>query len=151
MMLVRTYLGQSEIQGLGVFAGEFIPRGHQLWVLNPKFDIFMTPDEIDALPPHMQDYVRRYSYPHLEALGLRIVDCDDGKYMNHSDTPNTDFNIFDRGFALRDIEAGEEITCSYYEFDPEFRGFGAPETLQIAIATMQAPKTRRAPRRARVD
>jgi SET domain-containing protein len=150
MMLVRTYLGQSEIQGLGVFAGEYIPRGRQLWVLNPKFDIFISAAEMGALPPHMQDYVGRYSYPHLELPGFRIVDCDDGKYMNHSDAPNTDFNIFDRGFALRDIEAGEEITCSYYEFDPEFRGFGSPETLRIAIATMQAPKRSRGTRRVRM-
>ena len=27
MMLVRTYIAPSEIQGLGVFAGEFIPAG----------------------------------------------------------------------------------------------------------------------------
>ena len=33
MMLVRTYIAPSEIQGLGIFAGEFIPGGSQLWVL----------------------------------------------------------------------------------------------------------------------
>ena len=73
------------------------------------------------LPAHMQDYVARYSYPHLEIDGVRIVDCDDGKFMNHSERPNTDFHIFDRGHALVDIAAGEEITCSYFEFDPDFR------------------------------
>ncbi len=41
MMLVKTYLAPSQIQGLGVFAGEPIPCGSQLWVLNPKFDIFV--------------------------------------------------------------------------------------------------------------
>ena len=30
MMLVRTFVAQSEIQGLGVFAGEFVPAGRQL-------------------------------------------------------------------------------------------------------------------------
>ena len=88
---------------------------------NPKFDIFVHPGEIDALPAHMRDFLRRYSYPHLEAPGIRIVDCDDGKFMDHADRPNTDFNIFDKGYALTDIPVGTEITCSYYEFDPEFR------------------------------
>jgi SET domain-containing protein len=153
MMLVRTYLAQSEIQGLGVFAGEFVPRGAQLWVLNPKFDIFVHPSEIEALPAHMRDFIMRYSYPHLEAPGIRIVDCDDGKFMNHADRPNTDFNIFDKGYALEDIAVGTEITCSYFEFDPEFRGFGAPQSLEMAVAAMQAqtPKARRAPRRVRLS
>src|SRR6478736_5607339 len=66
MMLVRTFVAPSEIQGLGVFAGEFIPGGSHLWVLNPKFDIFLYREEIATLPAHMQDYVARYSYPHFE-------------------------------------------------------------------------------------
>jgi SET domain-containing protein len=148
MMLVRTYLAQSEIQGLGVFAGEFVPRGRQLWVLNPKFDIFLATSEIEALPPHMRDFIARYSYPHLETPGVRIVDCDDGKYMNHSDRPNTDFRIFDKGYALEDIAAGEEITCSYYEFDPEFRGFG-PAAHEIAVTNLRRTGVRRTSRRIR--
>jgi SET domain-containing protein len=143
MMLVRTYLAQSEIQGLGVFAGEFVPAGKQLWVLNPKFDIFVHTDEISMLPAHMQDYVARYSYPHLEIDGVRIVDCDDGKFMNHSDRPNTDFHIFDRGYALVDIAPGDEITCSYFEFDPEFRGFGET-AIDVAISAVQAESFRAA-------
>jgi uncharacterized protein len=137
MMLVRTYIASSEIQGLGIFAGQFIPGGSQLWVLNPKFDIFVYEKEIAVLPAHMQDYVARYSYPHLETSGVRIVDCDDGKFMNHSEQPNTDFRIFDRGFALTDIAAGEEITCNYFEFDPGFRGFGPVTPLDVAISAMQ--------------
>ncbi|HVQ10906.1 MAG TPA: SET domain-containing protein-lysine N-methyltransferase [Methyloceanibacter sp.] len=141
MMLVRTFVAQSEIQGLGVFAGEFVPAGGQLWVLNPKFDIFLHINEIAMLPAHMREYVGRYSYPHLEIDGVRIIDCDDGKFMNHRDRPNTDFHIFDRGYALGDIAAGEEITCNYFEFDPAFRGFGET-ALDVAISAMQAESFR---------
>jgi hypothetical protein len=140
-MLVRTYLSHSEIQGLGVFAGEYIPAGKELWVLNPKFDIFIYGEEMSALPAHMQDFVARYSYPHLEIGGVRIVDCDHGKFMNHSERPNTDFRVFDRGYALVDITAGEEITCNYFEFDPEFRGFGQT-AVDVAISAMQAESFR---------
>ena len=137
MMLVRTFVAQSEIQGLGVFAGEFVPAGSQLWVLNPKFDIFIYAQEIAMQPAHMRDYIARYSYPHLEIDGVRIIDCDDGKFMNHTDRSNTDFHIFDRGYALADIAAGDEITCNYFEFDPDFRGF-SERAIDVAISAMQA-------------
>ena len=123
MMLVRTYVAQSEIQGLGVFAGEFVPAGRQLWVLNPKFDIFIRPEEIESYPAYLQDYIARYTYPHLEIPGVVILDADNGKFMNHSLAPNTDFRIFDRGYALSDIAPGDELTCNYHEFDPGFVGF----------------------------
>ncbi|HSD93091.1 MAG TPA: SET domain-containing protein [Methyloceanibacter sp.] len=123
MLTVSTYLAPSAIQGLGVFAGEFIERGRLFWSLNPKFDIFVYPHEIGTYPPHLQDYIARYTYPHLEMPGVVILDCDNGKFMNHSLSPNTDFRIFDRGYALVDIAAGEEITCNYHEFDPGFVGF----------------------------
>jgi len=123
MLLITTYVAQSQIEGLGVFSGEFVPRGSLLWSLNPKFDIFVHQTEIGALPPHMRTFIARYSYPHLEMPGYRVVDTDHGKFMNHSLTPNTDFRVFDKGYALTDIAEGEEITCNYHEFDPGFVGF----------------------------
>ncbi|HEX2449115.1 MAG TPA: SET domain-containing protein-lysine N-methyltransferase [Methyloceanibacter sp.] len=123
MLMVSTYLAPSAIEGLGVFSGEYIERGRLLWSLNPKFDIFVHIREIETYPPHMQDFIQRYTYPHLEMPGVVILDCDNGKFMNHSLTPNTDFRIFDRGYALTDIAQGDEITCNYHEFDPSFAGY----------------------------
>ena len=123
MLTVSTYLAPSAIEGLGVFAGEFIERGRLLWVLNPKFDIFIYPEELESYPPHVQDYIARYTYPHLELPGVMVLDADNGKFMNHSLMPNTDFRVFDKGYALTDIAPGEELTCNYHEFDPGFAGF----------------------------
>jgi uncharacterized protein len=122
MLLISTYVAPSPIQGLGVFAGEYVARGRLLWGLNPKFDIFVHESEIDTLPAHMRTFVARYSYPHLEMPGYVILDSDNGRFMNHSLTPNTDFRVFDKGYALADIAEGEEITCNYHEFDPNFMG-----------------------------
>jgi len=102
-----------------------VPCGNLIWSLNPKFDIFIKEAELGALPPHMRNFIAVYSYPHLDMPGYRVVDVDNGRFMNHSLTPNTDFRVFDKGFALTDIAAGEEITCNYYEFDPGFVGFMA--------------------------
>ena len=135
MLLITTYVAQSQIEGLGVFSGEYVPRGSLLWSLNPKFDIFVHETELGALPPHMRTFIARYSYPHLELPGYRVVDTDHGKFMNHSLTPNTDFRVFDKGYALADIAEGEEITCNYHEFDPGFVGFMPG----MAAAPLDAP------------
>jgi SET domain-containing protein len=123
MLTVSSYVAPSAIEGLGVFAGEFIPGGSLLWSLNSRFDIFIYEAEIEGFPPHLQDFIVRYSYPHLEIPGVMIVDSDNGRFMNHSLTPNTDFRVFDKGYALADISQGEELTCNYHEFDPRFAGF----------------------------
>ncbi len=123
MLLVSTFVTQSPIQGLGVFAAEFIAKGSLIWELHPKFDIFIDIAEIEALPAHLQVFFERYTYPHLEMPGMVVLDADNGRFINHSPTPNTDFRIFDRGYALADIAAGEEITCNYFEFDPTFTGY----------------------------
>jgi SET domain-containing protein len=122
-MLVRTYLSNSTIEGVGIFAAEPIKAGAVIWSLEPKFDVFFSEEDIEKLPPHMQDFIARYSYPHLLKRGVWVLELDNGRFMNHSDRPNTDFTEFERGYAIRDIAAGEEITCNYYEFDPTFQGW----------------------------
>lgn len=137
MMLVKSYLGLSEIQGFGVFAGEFIAAGTQLWGLNPKFDVFINGDELAGLPDHMREFVARYAYPHLKMPGVLVLDSDHGKFMNHSETPNTDFTVFDVGYALCDIAEGTEITCNYAEFDPYFTGFAKPNGQTVSADTSE--------------
>jgi SET domain-containing protein len=132
MLTISTYLAPSVIQGLGVYSGEYIERGRLIWSLNPKFDIFIHPSEIETYPAHLQDFIARYTYPHLEIPGVVILDSDNGRFMNHSLSPNTDFRIFDKGYALFDIPQGEELTCNYHEFDPTFVGF-FPAVQAIAV------------------
>ena len=134
MLLISTYVAPSSIQGLGVFADEFIPAGNLIWDFNPKFDILVNEMELGTLPPHVQSFIARYSYPHLGMAGHRVIDVDNGKYMNHSLAPNTDFRVFEKGYAIVDIAPGQEITCNYHEFDPGFIGF-MPE---VAAATLDA-------------
>jgi uncharacterized protein len=141
MLLISTYVAPSSIEGLGVFVDEYVSRGSLIWKFNPKFDILVNEGELGSLPAHVQSFIARYSYPHLEMAGHRVIDVDNGKYMNHSLVPNTDFRIFDRGYALTDLAPGDEITCNYHEFDPDFAGF-RPE---IAAAAFEQPMQIMAP------
>lgn len=121
-MLVRTYLSNSIIEGIGVFAAEPIKAGDVIWRLEPKFDVLLTSQEIETWPAHMDDFLDRYCYPHREVPDTWVLELDNGRFMNHSASPNTNFEEFYVGYATRDIAPGEEITCNYFDFDINFRG-----------------------------
>lgn len=132
MMLVRTYLSNSKIEGVGIFTADPIRKGEPIWRLEPKFDVFFTEEDINNLPAHMQDFISRYGYPHMTKPGIIVLEADNGRFMNHCDAPNTDFTRFDIGYAICDIAAGEEITCNYYEFDQSFQGFFPAQQAALA-------------------
>ena len=110
-MLVRTFVGQSSIEGLGVFAGENIPKGTIVWRLNRNFDRVFSQDEFKALPQATLDNLARYcSWDETRLFWLFCV--DDARFFNHADVPN----VFDENLtsmAARDIPSGEELTCKY--------------------------------------
>ena len=85
----------SDIDGLGLFATEFIPSGTNLGISH----YFPTPRRI-----HCQNW------PH------NIIRTPLGGFYNYSETPNCR-SLVNFSFAslitLRNIEAGEEITTSY--------------------------------------
>ncbi|MBZ6377276.1 SET domain-containing protein-lysine N-methyltransferase [Pacificimonas flava] len=120
MMIVPTFVGPSSIEGVGLFAAAPIRAGQSIWQLDERFDLLLTPDDLAGLPDLQRSFVERYGYPHMTRPGLTVVEFDHGRFMNHSETPNTDFQHPETGYAIRDIAAGEELTCDYAEFDPGF-------------------------------
>lgn len=119
MMLFRTYIAPSGIQGNGLFAAEPIPKGAKIWSFVPHFDVEFEVNSLETFPELAQEYLKRYTYPHPKKPGIVILDGDGGRFMNHSDTPNTNFATPDFGTALVDIAEGEELTCDYREFNGE--------------------------------
>ena len=140
MMLVRTFAAPSAVEGVGVFAAEPITKGTQVWQYNPHFERLVPETLLEDAPPALQEFLRKYAYPAHDAPGMLIVEIDNGRFMNHSAEPNTDFSSLDGGFALRDIAAGEELLCDYNEFDPQFEllpsmvGVFADGTTEPALA-----------------
>lgn len=120
MMVVPNYVGPSAIEGVGVFAAEPIAAGSVVWRLEENLDLMLADRDLQRLPPLQREFLERYGYPHMTREGITVLEFDNGRFMNHAEAPNTDFTDPDTGWAIRDIAAGEEITCNYREFDPSF-------------------------------
>jgi len=120
MLLVSTYVAASAIEGVGVFAVAPIRKGELIWQLNPDFDRLVPMAGYEAMPPVLKELLDRYSYPSPDKPGYLVYEVDNGRFMNHADTPNTDFSKYGGGWATKAIAAGEEITCDYNEFHDGF-------------------------------
>ncbi|GGH01616.1 SET domain-containing protein-lysine N-methyltransferase [Glycocaulis albus] len=120
MLLIDTYVGPSAIEGVGVFAAEPIRKGQLIYRFEPDFDRLIGQADLAAMPESIRRFIERYTYPHPKDGSMLVLDADNGRHMNHSLEPNTDFRDSVFGYAIRDIAAGEEITCNYAEFEPGF-------------------------------
>jgi len=122
MLLIPTRVQPSAIHGLGLFAAEAVPRGTPIWRFEPLLDRELTPAQAGALPPVARAHLRRFGYVSRQT-GRIVLAGDHACFMNHSATPNTGAPGQAAEpvttVALRDIRAGEELTCNYYEFDAD--------------------------------
>ena len=96
--------------------------GTPIWRVDPRIDLLFSADEVAAFPPAVQEFFKVYAYPHNRQVGKMMFNIDNGRFMNHSKSPNTEFVGFDTGSAIADIAAGEEMTCDYGEFNADFHG-----------------------------
>ena len=118
MMLVPTYLAPSSIEGLGVFTRVPIRKGEMVWKFDRTFDQIIPVSTLQTALPHIQEFMERYTYPLPgDPHNFVVLDADEGRFMNHADEPNCEFPPDgEHGWALRDIAAGEELTCHYANF-----------------------------------
>lgn len=119
MLLVETYLDRSALEGIGVFTRKAIPKGIEVWRFHPDYDALVPNARWEAESGTVKDYLDRYCYPSRKNPGFIVFEADDSRYMNHSDDPNCDVSDENVHIALRDIAAGEELTCDYNKFFPE--------------------------------
>lgn len=134
MMTVKTYLDKDSYGGVGIFANEFIPKGAITWVYSSGSDLFIPYGNLLCMPQNEKSTIEKFIYPAMiiengESITGVMLDCDNGRHMNHNDNPNTgsfepskDEYMDVRSsimYALRDILPGEEMTCDYLSFDPK--------------------------------
>ena len=132
MLLVKTMLGPSKINGIGLFANQFIPKGTLTWKFKPSFYIEITKDNLLKLPQHAKNQFLHYCY--LDKKTNKYVLCfDDARFMNHSEIPTIEDGesfVYDGDIAIKDIYEGEELTYNYRKEDGDYaRKFGIIDLL----------------------
>ena len=120
MLLVPTELRPSPLHGIGLFASAPIARGTAVWRFAPGFDQEFDDAEIDRMEPYIRGFFDTYGY--LDRTTKRLILCfDNARFTNHSESPNLrpDYtqDPFGIDVALRDIDAGEELTLDYDDFE----------------------------------
>lgn len=103
----------SDQKGYGLFATKRIPKGC-ITFAQDNLDLVITPEQFSAYPPHIKTIVDKYSYQ--TPTNNLIISWDLGKYMNHCCYSNTLTTGYGFEIAIRDIEAGEEVTDDYRLF-----------------------------------
>lgn len=116
MNLIKTYIDRSNIEGIGLFVAEFIPKGTLIWRFTKNFDIEISKNKFENIKKELTkielDYILRYSF---DTENTIIFCTDDAKYCNHSYEANT--GGIEKQIALKDINIREEITCNYKELN----------------------------------
>lgn len=96
--------------GYGVVALKRIPKGTITWALD-KLDRTFTPQEVSAMDDLYQQVLDKYTYRN--AQGNHILCWDNARFVNHSSRSNCITTAYEFEIAVRDIDAGEELTDDY--------------------------------------
>jgi uncharacterized protein len=120
MLVISSYLDRSEIEGIGLFAGQDIKEGDIVWYLDPSIDQIFTKDDFkDLCFSQAEDQSERFKKWSYKRENDYVLCADNTKFSNHSDTPNLGGDNKQYDVALRDIKRGEELTYDYRVFDKE--------------------------------
>ncbi len=125
MMLVPVRVGPSRIHGQGLHAVSPIHAGTPVWRFQTGFDRSFDDAAVDAMPTEAAAHVRWFAFRDGPG-GPWILAGDHACFMNHDPRPNTGASAEAAEpivtVALRDIAAGEELTCDYRAFDGDAAG-----------------------------
>ncbi|QHS56540.1 SET domain-containing protein [Mucilaginibacter sp. 14171R-50] len=118
MLLVETYIAPVEGKGMALFAKVPISKGTVYWRRDESFDRLFTPETLGRLPLNVISYIQIHGFQ--EVTGNWYLCGDNARFTNHSLDPNfinhyDEAGLVDYCFTDRDIAAGEEIVCDYYD------------------------------------
>lgn len=100
----------SPEKGFGVVATQRIPKGTITWALD-RLDRIFSPADVGELPAAYQPIIDTYAFR--DNLGNYVLCWDHGRFVNHSFNSNCISTAYNFELAIRDIEAGEELTDDY--------------------------------------
>lgn len=96
--------------GYGVVATQLIPAGTITWVFD-KLDREFSPHDFQNMAPIYQQILDTYTFRN--SNGNFVLCWDNARYVNHSFAANCLTTAYDFEIAIRDIQAGEQLTDDY--------------------------------------
>lgn len=110
MIMVRCSLAPSASGGLGVFTEVDIRKGELVWLFDPRYDSCYFRDDRAGMPARFREMLDSYGFDHPTDPEMIVLDCDEGRFIAPSPSPNLDMSNPVRGVAAYAIAAGEELT-----------------------------------------
>ncbi|GCF10363.1 SET domain-containing protein [Dictyobacter arantiisoli] len=116
MLLPTVIVKPSAIDGHGLIATRDIPQGCVVWLPCPECRVW-SEQELKNMSTEQAQWLDTYGYT-LDN-GKTLLPCHNAYQMNHSCEATTlDFGL-DFCVAIRNIQAGEEVTCDYRTFSSD--------------------------------
>ena len=100
----------NEQKGYGVVATQPLPKGTITWVQD-SLDRVFTPKQYHAFSSIYKNILDIYTFRNNK--GNYVLCWDNARFVNHSFKSNCLSTAYDFEIAVRDIEAGEELTDDY--------------------------------------
>lgn len=121
MLIKHTTVGPSPLHGLGCFLAEPVQAGDTIWVFNPRFDLLLSPWEVDGYLPCVRDFIKHYGYlDNQQFPGWYVLHSGNDRFCNHAAEPTLRTRHLGGAqydmVASRDLVVGDELTCNYAEY-----------------------------------
>lgn len=125
MIHIGYKLKTSDLHGIGLFTTQPLKKGTLVYTASPLLDLNITQEQFDSLNSKEKDEILWWGFFD-EPSQKWHVDFDVSKFINHAyDATLAQDSDHDEAYltTTRDVEAGEELTQNYLEFE-------SPEDLQ---------------------
>jgi hypothetical protein len=110
MLLVDSEIRYSKQQRL--YTKEFIARGQIVVVQDDNIDREYSTEELFDLHPVITGLLKKFGW--LDKMDYWHLDGSNGRYMRKSSAANIIFDTRTKcGYAIADIETGDELTIRY--------------------------------------
>lgn|SRR3989338_1333744 len=103
----------AEGKGIGLFAKRFIPKGTIIWSECDRCRIIPA-GHFSSLSRGEQEKILYFGVTRKDGSVLAIY--DEGRFMNHSCSPNILATGYGFDIVVHDIAEGEELTADYRQF-----------------------------------
>lgn len=127
MLLIETFLKELPEKGISLFTKNDLFEGQVIYEDCDIFSKKFTEEQFNSLSANHQKFIRIYGCWISEHKAW-YLDTDNGRFMNHSETPNVTYDWGDylqggKGtmITLKNIPAGTELVSNYRLHSDQFK------------------------------